>query len=211
MLLAGATGLVGGECLRLLLADEAFDRVVVLSRRPLPEIKQTSKLHVHVVDFDNLHTSSGLFHVDAVLCALGTTIKQAGSREQFRRVDYGYPLEMARLGVEQGARHFLLVSALGANARSRLFYNRVKGELEEAVTALPYPSLTITRPSLLLGNREDSRRGEEAAKRFGFLLPGKLKPVRAGAVAAALVQAAKEEQPGRRIFESAEIRRQHPV
>ena len=206
ILLAGATGLVGGECLRILLADPAFDPVVVLARREIPMENPPPKLQTHIVDFDRLSTHAPLFAVDQIICALGTTIKQAGSRERFRRVDLEYPIEMARLGLEKGARHFLLVSSLGADARSRVFYNRVKGELEEKLLALPYRSITIVRPSLLLGDRKEFRLGEEIAKRFAFLIPGNYKPVRASAVAAAIVGAAREDRPGSRVVESGEMR-----
>jgi uncharacterized protein YbjT (DUF2867 family) len=145
--------------------------------------------------------------VNAIICALGTTIRQAGSRERFRRVDLEYPLAVARLGLQRGARHFLLVSSLGASARSRVFYTRVKGELEDALLAMPYPAITIARPSLLLGQRAEFRLGEEVARRLAPLVPGPYKPVPAAAVAAALVRAAREDRPGHRIIESAEIRR----
>jgi uncharacterized protein YbjT (DUF2867 family) len=160
----------------------------------------------HVVDFDNLSASARLFRVDQILCALGTTIRQAGSQARFRLVDYEYTLAAARLGLAQGATHYLLVSSIGADARSRTFYTRVKGEMEASVLALPYRSITIVRPSLLLGPRPEYRLGEQIAKRLAFLLPGKYKPVHAHAVASALVRAAKEDAPGRRIIESREIR-----
>jgi uncharacterized protein YbjT (DUF2867 family) len=208
-LLAGATGLVGRECIRLLAQDAAFAPVVVIARRPLPaEIVPPGAdagVEAHVVDFDRLDDHAELFRVDAVFCALGTTMKQAGSRERFRRVDHDYVLEVARLGAQHGARHFLLVSAIGANAQSRVFYNRVKGEVEEAVSALPYRSVTIVRPSLLLGDRTEVRRGEVIGEKLAFLLPRRYKPVKATAVAAALVRAAREDRAGRRVIESAEI------
>ncbi len=209
ILLCGASGLVGSECLKLLLADPAFSRVVTIGRRPLaPEIAATAnaaKLEHHVIDFDHLDRYADLLRVDQIICALGTTIKQAGSEERFRQVDFGYPLALAQLGAEQSATHFLLVSAIGANARSRLFYNRVKGELEQEVCALPYRSITIVRPSLLLGERAEFRVGEEIGKRFAFLFPSKYKPVPARTVAAAMVAAAREDQPGRRVLEPAQI------
>jgi uncharacterized protein YbjT (DUF2867 family) len=165
------------------------------------------KVESHVLDFDNLAAHAGLFRVDQIICAFGTTIgKVGGYQETFRRVDYGYPLAAAQLGRERGATHFLLVSALGASARSQIFYSRVKGELESAVLALAYRSVTIVRPSLLLGPRADFRLGEQIAKRLAFLVPAKYKPVGAHAVAAVLVRAAKEDAPGRRIIESREIR-----
>ena len=206
ILLLGATGLVGSHCLRLLANDPAFARVVVLTRRPLPREQARGTIESQVVDFRDLAAHASLFRVEQVLCALGTTIRAAGSQERFRVVDYDYPLAAARLGLEYGATHYLLVSAVGANARSRIFYNRVKGELEDAVLGLPYRSVTIARPSLLLGPRAEFRLGEQVAKRFAFLMPGKLKPVDAHAVAATLVAAAKADAPGRRIIESSEIR-----
>jgi len=204
-LLAGATGLVGRACLDLLLEDDAFERVVVITRRTL-EGARSPKLETHAVDFDHLDDHAALFSVDQIVCALGTTIKQAGSRERFRAVDYGYALKVAQLGLEQGAHHFLLVSSLGADPRSRVFYSQVKGELETAVSALAYRSVSIVRPSLLLGERAEFRFGEEVAKRFAFLAPGRYKPIHARDVAAALVRLASEDQPGRRVVESAAMR-----
>ncbi len=206
ILLLGVTGLVGSHCLRLLAGDPAFSRVVVLTRRPLPVEQTYGNVEPHVVDFDELSAHSSLFRVDQIMCALGTTIRQAGSQERFRLVDYEYPLAAARLGLAQGATHYLLVSSIGANARSRAFYTRVKGELEMALLALQYRSVTIARPSLLLGPRAEHRLGEQVAKRLAFLMPANYKPVPAHAVAAALVRAAKADAAGRRIIESREIR-----
>jgi uncharacterized protein YbjT (DUF2867 family) len=122
-------------------------------------------------------------------------------------VDLEYPLEIARLARGQGARHFLVVSAKGASSGSRIFYSRVKGELEDAVTALDYPAVTIVRPSLLLGDREEFRLGERIAERLSFLAPPSLRPVPAADVAAALMQAAREDRTGRWAIESKEISR----
>jgi uncharacterized protein YbjT (DUF2867 family) len=207
VLLLGASGLVGRECLRLLLDDYSVGRIVVLTRRPLEGIPRADKVRVEVVDFDALEARADLFDVDQIFCALGTTIKKAGSREAFRRVDFEIPLAAAKLGVQHGAQHFLLVSSLGASASSRVFYSRVKGELEDALRTLSYRSVTIVRPSLLLGDREEFRLGEEIGKRFGWIAPGKYKPVPAAAVAAALVQAARTDDPGMHIVESDEITR----
>ena len=202
-LLVGATGLVGREMLKLLVDEPACTRIIVLARRPLPS--PPPKVEAHVVDFDHLEAAASLVDADAVFCALGTTMRQAGSQERFRRVDYGYALAVARLARERGARQFLLVSALGADARSRIFYNRVKGELEEAVLALGYPGVTIVRPSLLLGEREEFRLGERIFAHLGWLVPRRFKPVRAASVAAALVRSAVEGAPGVRIVESRDI------
>ena len=209
VLLAGATGLVGRECLRLLLPDGDFGRIVVVARRPLSPDVRSPKLETHVLDFDQLNEHDQLFRVDALICALGTTIRQAGSRTRFRTVDYEYPLALAKLGRANGCQHFLLVSSLGANPKSRVFYNRVKGEVEEAVRALGYPRVTIVRPSLLLGPRAQLRLGEEVAKRvtrwLGPMVPRPYRPVEARTVAATLVREAKERGPGVRVIESAEV------
>lgn len=207
VLLAGATGLVGGECLRLLLADPAFDPVHVVARRPLEHPASSSKLRLHVGDLGGMAAALANAAIDTVICCLGTTIRKAGSEAAFRKVDLDYPLALARLALERGARHYLLVSSLGANPRSRVFYSRTKGELEEALSALSFRSLTIVRPSLLLGERTEFRFGERIFAGLGFLAPRKYKPVRASAVAATLVAAAKEDRPGRRIIESAEMPR----
>jgi uncharacterized protein YbjT (DUF2867 family) len=207
VLLLGATGLVGSECLRLLIADPTIERIVVLVRRGLERGTASNKVREEVVDFDALTERSELFKVDQIFSALGTTIKQAGSQSAFRRVDLEYPLAAARIGVKQGARHFLLVSAAGARSDSRIFYNRVKGELEDALRTMSYRSVTIVRPSLLMGDRRSPRLGEEIGKRLGWIAPRKYKPILAATVAAALVQSARDDQPGLRIIESDEIRR----
>jgi len=206
VLLVGATGLVGGGCLALLAADKTVASVTAPVRRvPKASSGYGPEVHFVKVDFERLEAQPALFSVDQVVCALGTTIKQAGSRVAFRRVDFDYPLAIARLAREAGARHFLLVSALGADPKSAVFYSRVKGELEQAILALDYPAVTIVRPSLLLGDRREFRLGEEIAKRFAWATPRKYRPVAARAVAAALVAAAREDRAGRRIIESEQI------
>jgi uncharacterized protein YbjT (DUF2867 family) len=206
VIVVGATGLVGGECLRLLLRDPAFSRVFVLARRPPVVDDPAGKLETHLVDFDHLEATAAEVRADTIICALGTTIKQAGSQERFRHVDLDYPLAVAKLGLGRGASHFLLVSALGADSKSKVFYSRTKGGLEDRLRALGYRSLTILRPSLLLGERRESRLGEELGKRFGVLVPGRYRPVKASVVARALVLAAKEDRPGVEVLESEEIR-----
>ncbi|HET9453875.1 MAG TPA: NAD(P)H-binding protein [Gemmatimonadaceae bacterium] len=203
--LLGATGLVGRHTLDLLANDPHFSRVVVLARRKFAEA-MAPRVEAHIVEFERLHERPDLLGVDQVICALGTTIKAVGgSKEKFRAVDYGIPLAAAKIARQQGARHFLLVSALGASAESRIFYSRVKGELEDALRTLPFRSVTILRPSLLLGDRNEFRLGEEVARRFAFLVPGKYRPIHAKDVAAALVRSAKEDVPGLHILESDEI------
>ncbi len=210
-LLLGASGLVGGHCLDLLLAHSAWSRVVVLGRRRLP--REHPKLEQHVVDFDKLDSHTECFRAEDVFCCLGTTLKQAGSEEAFRRVDFGYVTEAARIAAAEGAEQFGLVSALGADAGSRVFYNRVKGEAEDAVRALPFRSVHILRPSLLLGERKEFRLGERiaeaAAWALGPLMRGSLsrfRPVHSRAVAAVLVRLAGERSSGVKIVESDRIR-----
>jgi len=208
VLLVGATGLVGRECLRLLLADPDVMRLVVLTRRPLPLEVGAAKLDAHVVDFARLDEYAELFAVDQIICALGTTMRRAGSRERFRAIDYGLVLRIAQLGAARGVRHFLLVSSLGASAESRVFYSRVKGELEDAVRALPFRSITIVRPSILLGKRGERRVREQIGKRLARLAPRRYRPVEASVVAERLVHEAQLDAPGIRVIESTELRRQ---
>lgn len=205
VLLAGATGLVGGECLRLLSADNSVKEIRAAVRRPLSSKLRLPKVSEQVIDFDNMDASPQTFKVDQVFCALGTTIRTAGSKEAFRLVDYHYPLMIARLALERGAQHYLLVSAIGAGAGSRIFYNRVKGELEEAVMKLGFRSVTIARPSLLLGERAEYRAGEEMGKRLGWLFPKKWRPVQAARVATALVESSKVNSAGVRILENHDL------
>lgn len=203
-LLLGATGLVGRELLQQLLAEETTSRVVVLARRATGV--RHAKLEEHAIDLARMEDHASLFAVDSIFCALGTTIKVAGSQERFRFVDHDLPLLAARLGRAAGASQYLLVSAHGADAGSRIFYNRVKGEVERDIATVGYPSLTIARPSLLLGERQEYRRGERIAAHFGWLMPPSLKPIQARDVARALVAAEREARPGVRVLTSKEMR-----
>jgi uncharacterized protein YbjT (DUF2867 family) len=207
--LLGASGLVGGHLLERLDSDPSVSTIHVVTRRALPV--SSPKVVQHVFDLDDLGGHPEALKVDQVFCALGTTIAKAGSQARFRIVDFDYPLAAARLARAAGARHFLLVSSLGASARSRVFYNRVKGELEQAILALDYPSVTIARPSLLLGGRNEHRRGEEFAKRFAWITPSKYKPIEADTVARAMVESAKLDAPGHHVLESREMRERWEV
>lgn len=206
VLVAGATGLVGRECVKLLAADDTVAEVRALVRRPRPTTDATPRVRECLIDFDAFDPHGECFRVDQVFCALGTTLRDAGSRAAFRRVDYDYPLRIAEAAFAAGARHCLLVSAVGADPHSHFFYNRVKGELEEAILQLGYPAVTIARPSLLLGPRETKRPGEEFGKRLGWLLPERWKPVPAAQVALALVRAAHADAPGVHILTNRMLR-----
>jgi uncharacterized protein YbjT (DUF2867 family) len=206
-LIAGASGLVGGECLQRLLASGAYAQVVVLTRRSLGAAARHPKLREIVVDFSRLDSLEAGLRADHVFCALGTTIRKAGSREKFREVDFGYPRRLAQLTLAGGARHFSLVSALGASSASGVFYSRVKGELEDALRGMGWPSLCLLRPSVIAGNRRESRpveRLSEMLLRFG---PAKYRPVAAGEIAAAMIATALLEPPGVTVLESSEIPR----
>ncbi|MCC8484337.1 NAD(P)H-binding protein [Xanthomonas campestris pv. raphani] len=191
VLLAGATGLVGKHVLQQLLADARCTGVVAITRRPLTQIHP--KLRNQVIDFERLDSWTAP-HMEAAICALGSTMKQAGSREAFYRIDHDYPMAIARAACAQGTSVFVLNSAAGANADSRIFYNRVKGELERDLRAVGFPSLTFVRPGLIGGEREERRTGEHLGSlvlgALGPLLPRRLRINAADRIAAAMVSAA---------------------
>ena len=204
-LVAGATGLVGRALVRQLAADPKWREVRALVRRvPRPELEAPRVVTVQV-DYTRLEPSPPWAAADQVFCALGTTMRQAGSEAAFREVDFDYPLALARAALARGTRHFLLVSAVGASPASRVFYNRVKGEVETAIAALGFGSVTIARPSLLLGDRGEFRVVEQVGKVLGLFAPPRWKPVAAERVARALVDAAKRDLPGVRILENRDL------
>ncbi len=138
VLLLGASGLVGGECLKLLIQDNYFGKITVLTRSPLTTDIMNSRVERHIIDFERLGEYRHFMKADHVICALGTTIKKAGTKDNFFKVDFTYSYEIARMASEQGAEHYSLVSSIGADPGSSIFYSRVKGELEVAVQKLPY-------------------------------------------------------------------------
>jgi uncharacterized protein YbjT (DUF2867 family) len=153
--------MVGGHLLQLLLDDAEYTSVAALVRRPLSLESRPAKLTEVVVDFDKPESYRAHAAVDDVFCCLGTTIKKAGSQEAFRKVDVDYPLAVARVALEAGARRYLIVTAVGADAKSSLFYNRCKGEVDDALSAMPFPrGVAIFHPSMLLGDRDESRPAE---------------------------------------------------
>lgn len=203
----GATGLVGRLVLARLLESPQVARIVATTRRSLQMTHP--RLHNPVVDFEALPEDADWWAVDAVICTLGTTIADAGSQAAFRRVDHDYPLQVAQLARQHGARAYALNSAMGANARSSIFYNRVKGELEDALVALDYPSLALVRPGLIDGERTRPRAGEGRALAVSRvlrpLLPMKWRPSRALRIADALVDAALHPLPGRHVVDAAAL------
>ncbi len=208
-LVIGATGLVGEETLKQLLQSNYYSKVIALTRKPV-ELKNT-KFENLVVDFDKPAQYSHI-KADHVYCAMGTTIGKAGSQAAFKKVDYEIPLQIAQAALKNGATGFILVSSLGANAKSGVFYTKVKGELEQALMKLKYKSLLIFRPSILLGNRKEKRTGEQigrfVAENFSFLFAGplsKYKGTPANVLAAAMILLANSSTTGQRIIENDEI------
>ncbi|MBR4348729.1 MAG: NAD(P)H-binding protein [Fibrobacter sp.] len=195
--LFGSTGLVGKNVLKLLVRLDQVERVYCPVRR-VPEPAETgilegaAKIDFDVVDFEQVDKLREKFAgLDAAICCLGTTIKQAGSKPAQEKIDVRLPLSLAAVAKKAGVRHFLCVSAQGANSHSPFFYNRLKGMLEEGLTMIGFDALTLVRPSLLLGKHKDKRFGEELMQKiFGkhlAILPARIRPVFAEAVAAHLV------------------------
>ena len=200
-LLAGATGLVGSHCLKQLLEDEYFETVKILTRKPLNIVHH--KLIEIAVNFDQLEDFRLQMDATHTFCALGTTIKKAGSQEAFRKVDHEYPLKLAKVVHSMGCPSYTIVTAMGANATSLIFYNRVKGEVERDLSKIGFKSLNILQPSLLMGERSEARFGEGLAQKFFNLTQplfiGPLKRVAAieGAqVAKAMIHYAKKGKSG---------------
>jgi len=197
LMIVGSTGLVGGHALRIALADPRIERVIAPVRKPAAE---HPKLLAPLVDFAALPADAPWWEVDAVVCALGTTIRIAGSQEAFRRVDHDYPLLVAQLARQHGARTFVLNSAMGADPASRIFYSRVKGEVERDLAALDFASLTLVRPGLIGGEREEFRLGERVAtvalRALHPLIPRRWRINPAQRIAHCMIDAAVEGKAG---------------
>jgi uncharacterized protein YbjT (DUF2867 family) len=203
ILLAGASGLTGEHLLDRLLSEPTVTRVLAPSRRALAEPPHLDNPQGELLDL--LPQLRG--PIDTAFCCLGSTLKQAGSQEAFRAVDHDLVLAFARRARELGARHLLVISALGADPGSAVFYNRVKGEMEQALRTMDWPQLTLVRPSLLLGARQEFRLGERLAAPLVRWLPGKYRGIKATVLARALWRLALEENDGIRVIESGQLRR----
>jgi uncharacterized protein YbjT (DUF2867 family) len=208
VLVAGTTGLVGRALVPLLEADPQVALVHALLRRAAVDVPHHPKLQLHLVDFASL---PALPPVDAAFCGLGTTIKVAGSKDAFREVDFDHVVSFANAAHAAGARCFAVVSSLGADAQSSVFYNRVKGEMEAAVAGIGFECVVIVRPSLLIGDRsqlgQPPRHGEWIAQRvlgpLAPVLPAAVRPIPAMTVARSMIRAARHAQPGVCVIESA--------
>lgn len=211
-LVAGGTGLVGQACLHALLDDVAYERVILLTRRDVSAAASPKLMpwRFNPESIEDLLKLPQPPPITDIFCALGTTIRKAGSQEAFRRVDFELPLAVARFGLRWGAKSFVLCSSVGADAASRNFYLRTKGELERALQQMPFAALRILRPSILTGHREETRLAEAAGVWAGrllqFAMAGPLRryrPIAAQKVGRAMVSSVSggAEPPGTVVYE----------
>ncbi len=206
-LVAGSTGLIGRHLVKFLSSSPHYGKIIQLARKKSDHL--LPKVEEHILDFENMEPAMKNIQAEDVFCCLGTTMKQAGSKEAFRKVDYDYVVNLGEVMCRNGSGQFLVVSSMGANPSSSVFYNRVKGEMESAVKNIPFPTINIFRPSLLLGEREESRSGEKLAivlfKTFKFMMVGRLRKYRAieaSRVAEAMVKIATSHGDGIFTYES---------
>jgi uncharacterized protein YbjT (DUF2867 family) len=209
-LIFGATGLVGSELLKLLLSSAQYQKVIAFTRKPIEVYHH--KLSNVIVDFDKLESIGSKIIGDDIYICLGTTMKKAGSKEAFYKVDYTYSFEVARIAALNKVNQLLLVSSVGADPDSSIFYSQVKGKLENIVITLPFWSIHIFRPSLLLGQRNEFRAAEAVSAIFarginalGGNFLGKYKPVEANDVAISMVHAASDLNKGIHLYPSDKI------
>lgn len=207
--LIGATGLIGGHLLDILIQNETYQRIRVIVRKSISI--NHPKVKIMVIDFaDSIAFKNAIVGSDAVFCAVGTTMKNVkGDKVAYRKVDYDIPVSAAQFCKELGCPVFLLVSAVGANAQSNNFYLSLKGEVEDKIKAMGIASSYFFRPSILLGNRQEFRLGERIGifliKAISFLLPSVYKPIKAATVANAMLKASKQQKAGAQIWHYREM------
>lgn len=211
-LIAGATGLVGQALTEILSHAEEYREVIVLVRERVADWEQKRNIKQVIVNYEQLEQQRQELIADDVYCCIGTTIKKAGTQEKMYRIDVTYPFELARIAREQGAQQMLLISAMGADPASSIFYSRMKGELEHKLRGLDYPHLSIMRPSLLMGSRKEFRLGEQTgavlAKALSPILIGpmqKYRAIPAETVAQAMYQTACKRPKGTVVYLSNQI------
>lgn len=209
-LIAGATGLVGGHLLKLLLDSQYYKKVTVLTRRSLN--LSNEKVCELIINFDELEKHQSLLHADQVFCCLGSTMKKAGSKQQFTKIDHDYPLNLARLTKHHGSNDFMLISAIDANPDSLFLYNKIKGQTERDIKKLGFNTFHIIRPSLIIGERQEKRPLEEITGKMSMvlnkLLFGQLKKYRsihAEQIAKAMFAIAQNNKHGTHIHQSDEL------
>lgn len=211
-IIAGATGLIGSSLLRMLLDHPDYTKVTAIVRKEIP--LQHAKLHQLVVDFDHLDNHEDHIRGDVVFCALGTTKSKTPDQEQYRKIDYQYPLDLAFIAQQNGVSQYHLVSSLGANAQSSIFYSKLKGEVERDLKTIPFNAIHIYRPSLLIGDRKEHRTGESfmigLMKLFNPILIGglrKYRSIKIEKVASAMLKQSLKSLKGILTYDSDEIER----
>ncbi|MCL4149291.1 UNVERIFIED_CONTAM: hypothetical protein GTU68_056879 [Idotea baltica] len=212
-LVAGGTGLVGSHLVELLADNKEYSEVKVLVRKGSKI--HGAKLTVLEIDYDRLSEYESQLQADVVFCCLGTTMKKAGSKAAFEKVDFTYPLELAKAAQIHGAKQFHLITAMGANLESRIYYNQIKGKTEAAIEELNFENLNIYRPSLLLGDRKEQRFGERVGTFLSWILRPffieglkKYRAIHAGVVATAMLHISMKNLQGTQIFLSDAIQEQ---
>ncbi|WP_338815273.1 oxidoreductase [Bernardetia sp. Wsw4-3y2] len=207
--IAGSTGLIGQQLIKHLSEDNRYDKILALTRKA--KVSDLPKVEYVVVDFDHLPIYQKEIQGDDAFCALGTTRQKAGSKEAFYKVDYTYIWEFGRIMAQNQAQSFTLVSSMGADKDSFFYYNEVKGKIEDSISQLDFEKITIVRPSLLLGDREEERLGEGIAQTFSKLfspiIPAKYDGIEASQVAKAMIKAANDGKNELEIIENDELQK----
>jgi len=208
-IIAGASGLIGKELVQKLIKSDQYRLIYLLSRKKSGFASE--KVRELVINFEKIGQLKFDELIDDVFCTLGTTMKQAGSRDNFKKVDYEYVVALANLGKQYGASKFIVVSAMGANSKSAVFYNKIKGMTEDALKNIGFNQLIILRPSLLLGERVEKRFAERLSgifmKSFNFLIPDNYKAIQAEKVAGSMLKMALESKEKVLIVKSGEMLR----
>lgn len=206
-IILGATGLTGGHLLDLLLEDDSFNKILVFTRRKTG--KEHPKLEEHIIDLLELDDYKNLFKGDVVFCCIGTTKAKTPDKNLYKAIDYGIPVTAAKLAKQNGIKSYIVISALGANENSRVFYNKLKGEMQRDVLAQKIEYSYVLQPSLIVGERSDKRTGEKFAevimRTFNFLIPKKYKMIKGKTIAKAMIEISKTGYD-KHIISSAEIK-----
>ena len=206
--LIGSTGLIGTHFLEEISPDD-FEEVKAITRRKIPNLENKDFIKQSVHDFSNLEKLRQDLKTDVLVCALGTTIIKAGSKDEFMKIDHDLPLEISRIAKEEGCRTMILISSMGSNSKSKIFYSRVKGLLEQSLEKVGFEEFHILRPSLLLGKRTEVRPTENISKiiidHLSFLIPWKYKPIHASIIAKTIKSISMGERSGKHIWEGSKL------
>jgi len=206
--LIGSTGLIGTHFLEQISPDD-FQNVNAITRRKIPNLENKDFIKQSVHDFSDLEKIRQDLKTDILISALGTTLKKAGSKDEFMKIDHDLPLEILRIAKEEGCRTMILISSTRANSKSKIFYSHVKGLLEESLEEVGFEEFHILRPSLLLGKRSEARPSEYISKLIldylAFLIPWKYKPIHASIIAKTIKCIIMEENSGKHIWEGRKL------